>query len=182
MRNGSVDAQRGFTYLALLVAVALLGIGLAAGSELWSQTRQREREQELLYIGAQFRRAIGLYYERTPGAIKRYPEKLQDLIEDKRYLVKQRYLRKIYADPITGKSDWGVVEAPGGGIMGVYSRSSEPPLKRAHFTEENQLFEGAHAYSQWRFIYQPVVSALLQAPPSAHPNATVHPSPGAHGQ
>ena len=60
MRNGSVDAQRGFTYLALLVAVALLGIGLAAGSELWSQTRQREREQELLYIGAQFRRAIGL--------------------------------------------------------------------------------------------------------------------------
>ena len=155
MRNGSVDAQRGFTYLALLVAVALLGIGLAAGSELWSQTRQREREQELLYIGAQFRRAIGLYYERTPGAIKRYPEKLQDLIEDKRYLVKQRYLRKIYADPITGKSDWGVVEAPGGGIMGVYSLSEERPIKTGNFSQPYHHFADAKAYMDWQFFHSP---------------------------
>ena len=78
--------QRGFTYLAMLIAVALIGVGLVAGSEVWSHSRQREKEQELLFIGEQFRRAIGQYYERTPGAVKRYPDKLQDLLDDPRFV------------------------------------------------------------------------------------------------
>lgn len=119
MRSGSPDrAQRGFTYIALLLAVALIGVGLIATSEVWSQSRQREKERQLLFIGNQFRQAIGRYYERTPGAVKRYPEKLQDLLEDKRYLVTQRYLRKIFRDPMTGKTEWGIIPAPGGGIIG----------------------------------------------------------------
>lgn len=166
MRSGSpLFLQRGFTYLALLVAVALIGTGLVAAAEVWSQSRQREKEQELLFIGEQFRRAIALYYERTPGPVKRYPEKLQDLLEDTRYLVRQRYLRKIFVDPITGRAEWGVVEAPGGGIMGVFSRSDERPLKVANFAEENKSFEGSRRYSQWRFIHQPVQNPLMQAPP-----------------
>lgn len=159
--------QHGFTYLALLIAVALIGIGLAAGSEVWSQSRQREKEQELLFIGEQFRGAIALYYERTPGAVKRYPQKLQDLLEDKRYVSLQRYLRKLYADPLTGKPDWGVVPAPGGGIMGVYSKSHDRPLKTANFPEHYAAFEGARRYSQWRFIYQPTYNPPVQAPPTA---------------
>ena len=43
--------QRGFTYLAVLLAVAVIGVGLAATSELWSQSRQPEQEQELLFLG-----------------------------------------------------------------------------------------------------------------------------------
>ena len=74
MRSGrGGPSQGGFTYLALLIAVALIGIGLVAASEVWSQSRQREKEQELLFIGEQFRQAIGMYYERTPGAVRRYP-------------------------------------------------------------------------------------------------------------
>lgn len=171
MRSGSSRRQCGFTYLALLVAVAILGIGLVAGSEVWSQSRQREKERELLFIGEQFRQAIGLYYERTPGAVKRYPQKLQDLLEDRRYLSLQRYLRKIYADPMTGKPDWGVVPAPGGGIMGVYSQSGERPLKSANFPEAHAAFESAQRYSQWRFVHQPVHLGVppplgVQAPPT----------------
>lgn len=166
MSSGSRrGGERGFTYIALLIAVALLGVGLVAGSEVWSQSRQREKERELLFIGNQFRQAIALYYQRTPGAVKRYPEKLQDLLEDKRYLVKQRHLRKIFVDPLTGKPEWGLVAAPGGGIMGVYSRSTEKPVKTAGFAEADQAFAGAQRYSQWRFIYQPVLTPVLQAPP-----------------
>lgn len=166
MPNGKdLARQRGFTYLALLIAVAVIGIGLVAASEVWSQSRQREKEQELLFIGEQFRRAIGLYYERTPGGVKRYPEKLQDLLEDSRYLVKQRYLRKIFVDPMTGKQDWGVVVAPGGGIMGVFSQSGERPIKSANFSEENKKFKGAQRYSQWRFIYEPVMIPMLPGTP-----------------
>ena len=166
MRSGSPDrAQRGFTYIALLLAVALIGVGLIATSEVWSQSRQREKERQLLFIGNQFRQAIGRYYERTPGAVKRDPEKLQDLLEDKRYLVTQRYLRKMFRDPMTGKTEWGIIPAPGGGIMGVYSKSKDQPIKTADFPAEDQSFEGARRYSQWRFIYQPESNPVLQVPP-----------------
>ncbi|MGQ0522874.1 MAG: type II secretion system protein [Betaproteobacteria bacterium] len=167
MPSGNPRArQHGFTYLALLIAVALIGIGLAAGSEVWSQSRQREKEQELLFIGEQLRLAIALYYERTPGAVKRYPQKLQDLLEDKRYVSLQRYLRKLYADPLTGKPEWGLVPAPGGGIMGVYSKSQDRPLKMANFPEHYAAFEGARRYSQWQFIYQPAYNPAVLAPPT----------------
>ena len=166
MRSGRpAAAARGFTYLVMLLAVALIGIGLVATSEVWSQSRQREKERELLFIGNQFRQAIALYYQRTPGMVKRFPETLQDLLEDKRYLVTQRHLRKIFADPVTGKPDWGIVPAPGGGIIGIYSRSNDKPIKAADFPAEDQSFEGAQRYSQWRFIYQPELNPVLQAPP-----------------
>lgn len=161
MQNGKgASFQRGFTYLALLLAVVVIGIGLVAASEVWSQSRQREKERELLHIGEQFRQAIALYYERTPGPVKRYPEKLEDLLQDRRYLVKQRYLRRIFADPMTGKPEWGLVPAPGGGIMGVYSLSPGHPVKLANFNDANKKFKDAQSYSQWQFVYEPTQIAV----------------------
>jgi len=154
--------QRGFTYLVAMFAVAIAGLLLAVASEVWSHSRQREKEKELLYVGGQFREAIGLYYQRTPGAVKRYPEKLEDLLEDKRYLSMQRYLRKIYADPITGKYQWATIAAPGGGIMGVSSLSSERPIKSGNFDEGDQNFGGASRYSDWKFIYEAPLERTAQ--------------------
>jgi type II secretory pathway pseudopilin PulG len=172
--------ERGFTYLAMLLAVALIGIGLSAAAEVWSQSRQREKEQELLFIGDQFRRAIGLYYERTPGSVRRYPQRLEELLEDDRYLTRQRYLRRIFADPITGEREWGIVVAPEGGIMGVFSRSADRPLKTANFSEADKAFEGASRYSQWRFTYEPASIPLRGAPadPTANVPATKPAAPG----
>jgi len=138
--------QRGFTYLCALLLVAVAGAGLAAISELWSHARQREKEAELLWIGNQFKQAIGLYYQRSPGAMKRYPEKLEDLLEDRRFVNTQRYLRRIYTDPMTGKADWEVIVAPSGGIMGVHSPSRAKPISSV---------EKAVTYADWRFIYKP---------------------------
>lgn len=146
--------QQGFTYLAALLLVGLVGIGLAATAELWSHARQREKEAELIWIGEQFRQAIGLYYHRSPGAVKRYPEKLEDLLEDRRYLSVQRYLRKIYADPMTMKSEWGVVAAPEGGIKGVYSTATGKPIRTAPLTRDDQTFASAGSYRDWRFVYE----------------------------
>jgi hypothetical protein len=142
-----------------MFAVAIAGLLLAVTSEVSSHSRQREREKELLYIGDQFREAIALYYQRTPGAVKRYPEKLEDLLEDKRYLSMQRYLRKVHADPMTGKSQWGTIAAPGGGIMGVHSLSDQRPIKSANFDVRDQGLAGGQRYSDWRFLYEPPVSS-----------------------
>jgi type II secretory pathway pseudopilin PulG len=153
---------RGFTYLAVLIVVAVCGILMAATGVSWHTLAQRERERELLFVGDQFRRAIGLYYERSPGGLKAFPKTLEDLLQDKRYPAAQRYLRKIYRDPISGKADWGLVDAPGGGIMGVYSSSEVAPFKRAGFRAADDAFKDRSHYSDWRFVYVPAVAPTTQ--------------------
>jgi type II secretory pathway pseudopilin PulG len=160
--------QAGFTYVALMLAVAIMSLGFAATAEVWSQTRQREKERELLFTGNQFRQAIRDYYERTPGAVKRYPSRLEDLLNDKRYLTNQRHLRKIFHDPMTGKAQWGLIQAPQGGIMGVYSPAEGTPVKTSGFRVVDRMFEGATAYSDWRFEFEPL-------PPQLDPRVAAKP-------
>lgn len=150
--------QTGLTYLALLFAVAMAGITLAATGTIWSMERQRERETELLFIGNQFRQAIRLYYERSPGQVKRYPMSLSDLLLDNRFLGTQRRLRQIYLDPMTGGEEWGIVAAPEGGIMGIYSLSDATPIKTSGFAIRDADLEGKKKYSDWRFIYRPAAT------------------------
>ena len=145
--------QAGFTYLVVLFAVALSTAALAAASQVWSHAQQREREVELLFVGGEFRSAIGLYYQRTPGVAKRYPADLKDLLKDGRYPSTQRYLRKLYVDPMTGKADWGLVKAPEGGIMGVYSLSERTPVKTSQFRLIDKAFTDKAKYSEWQFVY-----------------------------
>jgi len=144
--------DRGFTYLGLLFAVAVLGVGLAGTGVVWHTAKQREKERELLFVGNQFRRAIEQYYLATPGALKKYPLQIEDMLRDPRLPSVQRYLRRVYADPLTGRSEWGLVRAPDGGIMGVYSLSDAMPVKVALFRTADRNFEGKERYSDWKFI------------------------------
>lgn len=158
MPSGSARRERGFTFVALLIAVAIISTGVTGAAELWSQQERRERERELLFIGGEFRRAIERYYLDSPGVAKSYPQELTDLIEDRRFPTPRRHLRRLYRDPMTGKAEWGVLEAPTGGIMGVKSLSSAETLKKAGFSLENRAFEGALSYAQWEFSYEPVAA------------------------
>ena len=149
-RTGS--AQRGFTYMSLLFFIAVLGIGLAATAVSWQTAAQREKERELLFIGAQFQEAIGLYYHRSPGEAKEFPKKLADLIKDNRFPSVERYLRRLYRDPITGKDDWGLVPAPDGGIMGIYSLSKDQPIRTVGMEAEPGE---TITYQDWKFTVKP---------------------------
>jgi type II secretory pathway pseudopilin PulG len=155
--------QSGFTYLALLLAVAVIGIGLAAAGQSWSTAAQREREAELLFIGGEFRDAVRAYYFASPGA-QRYPRRLEQLLEDERFPSARRHLRRVYRDPMTGKRDWVLIEAPGGGIMGVHSRSREGALKTANFSDANRDLEGKASYADWKFVFQPAPVTASPAP------------------
>jgi len=155
--------SRGFTYLSLLIAVAVTAGALAAAGGVYSQAAQRDKERELLFVGEQFRQAIALYYWRTPGGAHQYPKSLEALLEDKRWPTTQRYLRKLYRDPMSGTTDWGVVEAPGGaGIMGVYSKSEGAPIKSANFPARYSAFAEARNYADWQFVFTPEVPKTPQ--------------------
>jgi type II secretory pathway pseudopilin PulG len=150
-------SQRGFTYLALLLIVSAMGGGFAAYGELASRSIQREKEAELLFVGNEYRRAIGTYYESSPAGHKRWPKSLEALLKDDRFAFNRRHLRKLYRDPVTGGS-MEAVEAPEGGIMGVRSPSTAAPLKSGNFLPEDAAFEAAPSLADWQFVYSPLPS------------------------
>ena len=118
----------GFTYLGLLFVVAIMGLAMALAAQVWETNIRREKERELLFVGKQLRQAIGSYYVEMPDGVKRYPRRLQDLLQDNRFPGVKRHLRKLYRDPVTGSDEWGLVVSVEGGIQGVYSFSSGVPL------------------------------------------------------
>jgi type II secretory pathway pseudopilin PulG len=162
MRTGSASAtgknkylQSGAILLGVLVMLLIIGFTLGEAGALWSQARKHDREQELLKVGDKIRTAIGQYYNQTPGPVKQYPQSFDVLLKDDRFPTPKRYLRQIYNDPMTGRPNWGVLEAPSGGIMGVYSLGSDVPYKRANFRTIYKLFENKKSYGDWIFAYSP---------------------------
>jgi len=136
--------------MGLLLFVAIAGIGLAATGMTWHSKIKVENEQQLLFVGSQYRNALNSYYESTPSGAKTYPFSLQDLLLDKRFPNVKRHIRKIYPDPMTGKAEWGINRTQGR-IVGIYSLSNQKPFKLAGFTSENQSFNYAKSYRQWLF-------------------------------
>jgi type II secretory pathway pseudopilin PulG len=158
---------RGFTYLTVLFIIAILTTGLALVGEVWHTAAMREKEADLLFAGNQYRKAIARYY--LSGPQRQYPRSLEDLLKDPRRPGAERYLRKLYSDPLTGK-EWVLVKAPDGGILGVHSASEAMPFKTARFKARDAGFEGAQKYSDWKFVYMP------QAAPPATNAAAKPPS------
>jgi type II secretory pathway pseudopilin PulG len=141
--------QRGFGYLMALFAIAALGLMAAGAGRVWYTTAQREREADLLFAGNQYRQALASYYARKVGGAQQYPQRLEDLLDDRRSQVTLRHLRHIYVDPMTGKADWVLVTA-GERIVGVHSRSEQSSIKR-YFEDADAAFNGTERYAQWVF-------------------------------
>ena len=146
----SSPRAEGFTYLALLFWVALIGVGLAALGEFWSTASRREKEAELLFVGEQFRRAIVAYQAVNKGRGDGLPQSLEALLGDAKDVPLRRYLRKVFVDPMTGTNQWGLLRSPTGGIQGVYSLSEERPFRETGFPPESGLTGGSR-YSDWKF-------------------------------
>jgi type II secretory pathway pseudopilin PulG len=149
--RGRPATNAGFTYLWVLLTVAIMAAGLAAVAEVASTALRRDKEAELLFAGDQFARAIALYRSSSPG-VQQYPQRLEDLLADNRFPNVRRYLRRVYVDPMTGSADWTLVRGPGGGIVGVHSRATGKPLKTANFPAGYEAFGSAASYAEWRFV------------------------------
>lgn len=156
--------QSGFTYLMLLWWVALSGVMLMALSHSWSNASRREREAELVWRAEEIRRGIESYASvPVSEGVSKLPQRLEDLLEDRRSGTLQRHVRRLWRDPITGQARWGLVREAGtgtgtgtgltpGGITGVHSLSQQAPLRAP---------DGIQRYDQWRFVMG------SEAPPAA---------------
>lgn len=146
-------AESGFSYIALLITLALISIAATATVQVGGLVGRRAAEEELLAIGSEFRAAMLSYANATIPGQNRYPRTLEDLVRDNRYPNPRRHLRKIYADPITGSTEWGTLPTfDGKGIVAVFSLSDAKPIKVANFAPGLESFANAGNYRDWRFL------------------------------
>lgn len=131
--------------------VALLAIGLGVVLEVDATNERREKEQQLLAIGREFRSAIDSYYRETsPAGIHEYPEQLEGLLLDQRGAKPIRHLRRIYTDPMTGKTTWGLVRLANQ-IVAVHSFSDQAPIRKNGFEADEVGFADKKRYRDWLF-------------------------------
>jgi type II secretory pathway pseudopilin PulG len=129
-RAARTASPRGAIYPILLISILVIGVATAGVAEVWSTQVKREKEEELLFRLGEFRRAIARYR----ADHNRLPKELKDLLDDRTQLQRRRYLRRIYADPLTGKADWKLdllADRDGtvAGIRDVHSQAEGKPLK-----------------------------------------------------
>jgi type II secretory pathway pseudopilin PulG len=89
----------GYAMAALLVAIAVMAVGMTVALTAWRQAMQREREAELVFRGQQYVRALQLYQRKFAAA---YAPSI-DL------LVTQKFLRKKYKDPMVEDGEFEVL-------------------------------------------------------------------------
>ena len=176
-----IRLEKGFIFIWVLFAVTLLGVIMAGIGQVWQTKVQREKEQELLFVGEQFQKAIMSYYNNATGGPKQYPESLEDLLLDDRSSTSKRHLRKIFLDPMTNSYKWGLVTEPipkqtteinfidDAGIIGVYSHSKKIPIRVKNFPDGYADFSKAESYQDWKFVFY-TKSGSASEPEKSQPN------------
>jgi len=109
--------EAGFSIVMLMAGVALMLIMMAAAVPSWRYVMKDAREEELIFRGMQITDAIERF-QRDPRNGGAFPVSLE-------VLVKGKYLRKLYTDPMVKDGKWGIIHQgdplaiPGGRRPGV---------------------------------------------------------------
>jgi len=88
--------QEGFSLVVLMGAITFMLIAMGVAAPTWQHVMQDDREQELLYRGGAIADSIVRYQKKNGGTL---PVSLD-------VLVKGRFLRRAYKDPMTRDGQW----------------------------------------------------------------------------
>ena len=119
--------EKGYTLAVVAVFTTVLLVTLSGAVLNWQKAVQREREEELIFRGKQFMRAIELWQRKFPGT---YPTTIDALLSTSN----TRFLRKKWKDPITNSDDWRLIKMnPDGSISGLTIIPGASPLGPSAF-------------------------------------------------
>ena len=147
----------------MILAIVILGVAPSVATIM-----KREREQELLFRGKQYARAIALFQRRYG----RFPTELKEL-----YANRPRTIRKLFKEPMCNCPDWHLIyqnspdalPGPGSGSGGGSPQRTPTPSVfggaggtksvgpivgvRSNVHEEALMeWRGQKYYDEWRFI------------------------------
>lgn len=188
-------AEAGYSMVALMAAVAVMMIMLAAAAPSWRYVMRNDAEEELIFRGGEIADAVARYQKRNGNAL---PPSLE-------VLVKGKFLRRAYKDPMTKHGRWRFIrpgEAVGPAASGIPgttggattttttttttrpSAFSQPGTTLGGFqgvastsTEKSlRIFNGRTRYNEWVFLPgQPRVVGRPVGPAAPRPGS---PFPG----
>jgi type II secretory pathway pseudopilin PulG len=186
--------QAGYSLVALIVTITVMMVMLTAAVPSWRYLMKDDREEELIFRGGEIADAIGRYQKKNGNAL---PPSLE-------VLVKGKFLRKAYKDPMTQDGKWRLLRqgetiaaasvpgVPGGapttttttrpagpGGSGTVGGTLGSILGVASTSTDKSLriFNGRTKYSEWLFIPgQPRIVGLQGGPTTIGPAG--RPSPG----
>jgi type II secretory pathway pseudopilin PulG len=167
---GQARDARGYAMAALLVALGIMAVVWTMAVPTWRHMIQREREEELIFRGQQYARAIALFQRKYANA---FPPNLDVLLD-------QKFLRRRYTDPMAKGEDLtfqllhqnsqaaapgqvgqgqppsdqspsapisqpapGRSAGPAGGLIGVVSKSKDASIR---------VYNGRTRYNEWQFL------------------------------
>jgi type II secretory pathway pseudopilin PulG len=105
--------EKGYTLAVVVVLTSVLLVGLSEAMINWQKAMQREREEELIFRGKQFIRAVYLWQQKFPNT---WPTTIDALLNTSN----TRFLRKRWKDPITNSEEWRLIKInPDGSISGL---------------------------------------------------------------
>ena len=187
--TGARRGQAGYSLVALMAAIAIMMIMMAAAAPYWRYVMRDDAEQELIFRGGEIADAVARYQRRNGNAL---PSSLE-------VLVKGKFLRRAYKDPMTKHGRWrfirpgelvGPVTAPGGlGTSTVTTTTTTTTTTRpSAFSSQNiapfqgvaststekslRIFNGKTRYNEWVFLPgQPRVIGKAVAPAPGLPGA-----------
>jgi type II secretory pathway pseudopilin PulG len=182
LRNQGQNGTRGYAMAALLVAIGVLAVLMTVALPTWRQMVQREKEEELIFRGRQYVRAISLFQRKYAAS---YPPSVDILLS-------QHYLRKKYKDPMTADGEFQILyqmsaqQTPGTGRGGTQNQGQPGAGGRGGSGFGSQgggsfgggtlgpqggmvgvaskstdtsirLYNGRNHYNEWQFIFVPTV-------------------------
>ena len=105
-RNGG---EAGYTLALVMVMASVLLVALSEAALNWQTAVKREREEELIFRGEQYQRALILWYahwSRTLGTPQvAYPSTVEALLNTNN----KRFLRQPWTDPVTNE-EWRFIK------------------------------------------------------------------------
>jgi type II secretory pathway pseudopilin PulG len=102
-----------------MLAATVVLVALTAALPSIYQEGQREREEELIFRGIQYARAIAGFHQK----FQRYPTSIEELTKQTNGW---RFLRKEFADPMTPNGKWRFIHVNGQGVL-LDSKTQGPP-------------------------------------------------------
>ncbi|MEO7859023.1 MAG: hypothetical protein ABIU05_01060 [Nitrospirales bacterium] len=170
----SLRNQDGVTYLFVMMLVVVMSIATLEVTQQWSVIMQRDREAELQFRGTSIAKAIERFVADWEIQKATRPNQWPRTLEELTKKSPKRYLRKAYADPMTGNK-FALIKI-GQDIHGVRSTSTETPYNQ-------DVFKGAKTYQAIRFEAKGSTNCQINplnpnAPTNCAPAANTLPSGG----
>jgi type II secretory pathway pseudopilin PulG len=160
--------ESGYTLIIVVAAVAIMLILMSAAVPSWRYVMKNDREEELIFRGGEIADAIARYQRKNGNAL---PPSLE-------VLVKGKFLRRAYKDPMTKDGKWRLIRpgelvapvTPGIGPGGATTTTTTTTTRPSAFSTPGQtiggfqgvasrstekslrVFNGRTHYNEWIFL------------------------------